>query len=90
MEDNFPINSNCDGKKSLPIFLTKKTHLKADYNSEIYLNKNFSTSQFFRCTFCGKFFQQLFNLKRHIFEVEYSFKEKYKYCGLPFKRAKEW
>ena len=89
MEDNFPINSNYNNKKSLPIFLTKKTHLKADFNSEINLNNNFSTSQFFRCTFCGKYFQQLFNLKRHISEVENNIKEKCKYCGLTFKRAKD-
>ena len=88
MEDNFSNNSNYNNKIKLPIFLTNKTHLKDDYNSEMNLNINFSQTQFFRCTFCGKYFQQLFNLKRHIFEVEYKIMEKCKYCGLSFQRAK--
>jgi len=89
MEDNFSNNSNYRNKKKLPIFLANKSHLKDDNNSEMNLNINFSKTQFFRCTFCGKYFQQLFNLKRHIFEVEYKIMEKCEYCGLSFKRAKD-
>ena len=89
MEDNFPNNPNYNNKKKLPIFLTNKFHLKTDNNSEMNLKLSFADGQIFRCTFCGKNFQQLFNLKRHIYEVEFKIKEKCKYCGLSFKRAKD-